>query len=123
LPVYIKEANVSVVLVVNKWDAVAKDTYTMNTFTEEIREKLDFLPHVPIIFTSALTGQRIHQLLETSVYVWEMRSVPYSNIEVERHPTRSCCQASASFQRYETLETLLRNPSGGCPADDFIPRE
>jgi GTP-binding protein len=94
---YIKEANVSVVLVVNKWDAVAKDTYTMNTFTEEIREKLDFLPHVPIIFTSALTGQRIHQLLETSVYVWEMRSfrIPTSKLNdilreaVAKHPPPS----------------------------------
>src|SRR5690606_40142368 len=63
---YILEANKSVVVVVNKWDAVDKDSYTMNNYLEEMREKFNFLPNVPVIFISALNGQRIHQVLETA---------------------------------------------------------
>ncbi len=70
---YILESYKSVVIVINKWDAVEKDAYTMHTFTEKVREKLHFIPYAPLIFISALTGQRIHQVLETANRVWEAR--------------------------------------------------
>ena len=53
---YILEEYKSVIVVVNKWDLVEKDTYTMDTFTKRIREELKFLDFVPVVFTSALTG-------------------------------------------------------------------
>lgn len=71
---YILEANKSVVLVVNKWDAVEKDSHTMHSYLEVMKEKFNFLPNVPAIFISALTGQRIHQVLETANRVWEART-------------------------------------------------
>jgi GTP-binding protein len=70
---YINDAFKSVVIIVNKWDAVEKDEYTMNEYLREIREKFDFLPDPPVIFISALTGQRVHQVLETAHRVWESR--------------------------------------------------
>ncbi len=70
---YILESFKSVVIVINKWDAVEKDAHTMHTFTETVREKLHFIPYAPMIFISALTGQRIHQVLETANRVWEAR--------------------------------------------------
>ncbi|GAB4526394.1 MAG: ribosome biogenesis GTPase Der [Anaerolineae bacterium] len=91
---YVLEEYRSLVIVVNKWDAVEKDNYTMNTFMEEVKERLHFIPYVPIIFISALTGQRIHQVLETANRVWENRFVRIQTSEfnqlirdaVQAHP-------------------------------------
>ncbi len=81
---YILEANKSVVVVVNKWDAVEKDAFTMNAHLEDMKEKFNFLPNVPVIFISALTGQRIHQVLETANRVWEARSFRISTSDLNR---------------------------------------
>lgn len=70
---YILEAWKSVVVLVNKWDAVEKDTYTMNHFTEIIRKDLNFLPYVPILFISAKTGQRVDQVIPMALRVQEER--------------------------------------------------
>lgn len=63
----------SIVIAVNKWDAVTKDAFTMTEFTKEVRERLHFIPWAPIIFISALSGQRIHSVLETAHMVWQSR--------------------------------------------------
>jgi len=60
---YAHEAGKAVVIVVNKWDAIEKDEKTMNVFTQQIREHFLFLDYAPIIFVSATTKQRVHQIL------------------------------------------------------------
>lgn len=60
---YAHEAGKGIIIVVNKWDAVEKDEKTMNLFTEQIREHFLFLSYAPIIFVSAKTKQRVHQIL------------------------------------------------------------
>jgi GTP-binding protein len=71
---YVLEKMKSVVVVVNKWDAVEKDEYTMNTFAETVREELKFLRYVPVLFISALTKQRVHKVLPTVLEVAEARN-------------------------------------------------
>lgn len=63
----------SVVVIVNKWDAIPKDTHTMPAYTLHVREQLNFLDYVPVLFISALTGQRIGQVLPTALRVQEER--------------------------------------------------
>lgn len=58
------EAGKGVILVVNKWDEIEKDTYTMEQFKKEAYNKLSYLTYAPIIFISAKTGQRVHKLFE-----------------------------------------------------------
>ncbi|MCA9887044.1 MAG: ribosome biogenesis GTPase Der [Anaerolineae bacterium] len=90
---YVIEKYKGLVIVVNKWDAVEKDAHTMNAFMESIRERLHFVPYAPVIFISALSGQRIHQVLETAYRVFENRfiRVPTSELNqilraaLERH--------------------------------------
>ncbi len=65
----------SVVVVVNKWDAVAKDTHTLEAYTRKLRETLHFLDYVPVLFVSAKTGQRCDQILPTTLRVHEERLV------------------------------------------------
>jgi GTP-binding protein len=78
----VRDSFKSTVLIVNKWDAIEKDTNTMNTQMEEVRQKLDFMPYIPVLFVSALTGQRIHTVLETAVRVQEERMVRISTSEL-----------------------------------------
>ena len=63
----------SVVVIVNKWDAISKDAHTMPAYTLHVREQLNFLDYVPVLFISALTGQRIGQVLPTALRVQEER--------------------------------------------------
>ncbi len=60
----IMEEGRAVVVVVNKWDAVEKDSYTIYDYEKSLRERLDFVEWVPVIFISALTGQRVDKILE-----------------------------------------------------------
>lgn len=72
---YILEAWKSCVVLVNKWDAIEKDTYTMETFTNQIRQQLNFMSYVPMLFISAKTGQRVDQVMPLALQVQEERLV------------------------------------------------
>ncbi|MBE7698047.1 ribosome biogenesis GTPase Der [Tenacibaculum finnmarkense] len=62
-----------VVILVNKWDLVEKETNTMRDFEAHIRKKIAPFSDVPIVFTSVLTKQRIFKAIETAVEVFENR--------------------------------------------------
>ncbi|MCK4562236.1 MAG: ribosome biogenesis GTPase Der [Flavobacteriaceae bacterium] len=62
-----------IVILVNKWDLVEKDTHTTKGFEAQIRKETAPFTDVPIIFTSALTKQRIFKAIETAVEVFENR--------------------------------------------------
>ena len=63
----------SCVVLVNKWDLVEKNTYTMDEYTQKIRADLNFVDYVPLLFISALTGQRVDQVLALALRVQEER--------------------------------------------------
>jgi GTP-binding protein len=81
---YILEAWKSCVVIVNKWDAIEKDNSTMNEYTQHVRQALNFLDYVPVIFISAETGKRVHQVLETTLEVQEERVTRLSTSRVNR---------------------------------------
>ena len=70
---YILEAQKSAVVVINKWDALEKDSHTMSEYARTVREQLNFMDYVPVIFISAKTHQRIHQVLPTALRVVDAR--------------------------------------------------
>jgi len=55
--------NKAMIICVNKWDAIEKDTYTMKNFEADVRRELPFLSYAPIIFISAMKGTRVEELL------------------------------------------------------------
>ncbi|HSH03330.1 MAG TPA: ribosome biogenesis GTPase Der [Anaerolineae bacterium] len=61
------------IVLVNKWDTVEKDTYTINEYTEAIRRDLNFMPYVPLIFISAQTGQRVNKIFPLVEEVYDAR--------------------------------------------------
>jgi GTPase len=81
---YILENWKSTVVLVNKWDAIEKDSYTMNSYTENIRRELNFMAYVPIMFISALMGQRVDQVLPMALRVQEERLARLSTGQINR---------------------------------------
>jgi len=71
------EAGKAAIIVVNKWDSVEKDNSTVNTFNNEIRTALAYMPYAPIVYVSAKTGQRVANLysLIKEVYIEASRRV------------------------------------------------
>ncbi len=65
----------SVVVLINKWDLVEKDTHTIDQFTHQIRKELNFMDYVPLLFISAKTGQRVDRVLPLALRVQEERLI------------------------------------------------
>ena len=61
---YIDEQGKAAVIIVNKWDAIEKETGTMEEQVKKIREGLKFMAYAPILFISALTGQRVNRVID-----------------------------------------------------------
>jgi len=89
----------SCVVLVNKWDAIEKDNETMDSFTAKIRNDLNFMDYVPILYISAKTGQRVDQVLPMALQVQEERlarlttstinSIIHKAQDAHPHPTHA----------------------------------
>lgn len=62
---YVRDEGKACVLIVNKWDALDKETGTLESYTRRVRNDLKFLDYAPLLFLSAKTGQRVHRVLDT----------------------------------------------------------
>jgi GTP-binding protein len=69
------EAGKACIIVVNKWDAVEKDTKTMDKMTDDIRRDLSYMTYAPVLYISALTGQRVDKLFDQIVAVSNQNSM------------------------------------------------
>ena len=63
------EAGKACIIVVNKWDSIEKDDKTMDRMRQDVRRDLSYMTYAPILFISALTGQRVDRLFDLIVYV------------------------------------------------------
>jgi len=70
---FILDAWKSTVVLVNKWDTILKDSETMENYTRHVRQELNFMDYVPLLFISAKTGQRVDQVLPMALRVQEER--------------------------------------------------
>ena len=100
---YIKDAWKSALVAVNKWDLVEKDTYTINDYTAHIRQELNFVDYVPLIFISALTGKRVDQVLPLALRVQEERLVRLSTSQINRIVQRAQDQHPAPSKSGRSL--------------------
>lgn len=75
---YAHEQGKACVVAVNKWDAVEKQTGTMNEFTKKLQNDFSFMSYVPFVFVSAKTGQRLDKLLDKILFVAEQNSIRIS---------------------------------------------
>jgi GTP-binding protein len=86
--------NKGVMIMVNKWDLIEKDSKTADKYKNELKEKLGVLDYIPIIFTSVMKKQRIFQAIELAIEIYhnKERKIPTSKLneimlaEIERQP-------------------------------------
>ena len=69
------EAGKACIIVVNKWDAVEKDDKTMDRMRQDVRRDLSYMTYAPVVFISALTGQRVDRLFDLINYVNDQASL------------------------------------------------
>jgi GTP-binding protein len=81
---YAHESRRSVIIVVNKWDAIRKGPKTTADFTEKVRERMKYLDYAPLIFVSALSGQRVEKLFDIIREVAVARRKRVSTAEMNR---------------------------------------
>jgi len=71
----VHEAGKAVIIAVNKWDLVEKETNTMRDMEQKVRQDLSFMPYAPVVFLSALTGSRVEKIYEVVNQVAQSNSM------------------------------------------------
>ena len=112
------EAGKACIIVVNKWDAIEKDDKTMDHMRQDIRRDLSYMTYAPIVFISALTGQRVDRLFDLINYVNDQASLLkiYYMTQIGIKPPHFVCFCNDaklfhfSYQRY--LENQIRSTFG-----------
>ncbi len=113
---FVLDAYKSVVVLVNKWDAVeGKDTHTMSQLTADIRAKLRFMDYVPVLFLSALTRQRINKVLPLVMSVAEQRKVRVPTANLNRLFREAFVAHPAPSRRGKALKLLYATQAEVAP--------
>lgn len=81
---YVEEQKKGLVVAINKWDLIEKDHSTMDAFRARASRELDFMAYAPVVFISAKLGQRVDQVIETSLEVLEQREKRISTSALNR---------------------------------------
>ena len=108
-----------VVILVNKWDLVDKDTHTTKLFTQKIHEEIAPFTDVPIVFISVLTKQRIFKAIETAVEVYKNRSnrIPTSKFNETMLPVIEQTPPPAYKGKYVKIKYCMQLPT---PTPQFV---
>ena len=89
----VDESGKGCIIAVNKWDIPEKDNSTVGKYVEEIKDKIKFMDYAPIVFISALTGQRVKKIFDAALLVYEH----YNN----RVPTAALNETAKLFFSYK----------------------
>lgn len=114
---YIDEQGKPAIVLINKWDIIAKDTGTLEAYTKQVREQLKFMDYARVLFISALTGQRTNKILDMvrEVYAQATRRVTTGLLnDVLADALQSLQPPSTSGRRlkiYYTTQQSVRPPT------------
>lgn len=112
---YAHQAGRSVVVVVNKWDLVDRDTYTTVKVEEDFRDKLRFLDHAPMIFVSALSGQRVVKILDRVKEAHQARYIRVPTAELNQFLARVVRPHLLSSRKNRRFPALYMTQVGVAP--------
>jgi GTP-binding protein len=112
---YAHEAGASLIIAVNKWDAVEKDTYTAQRYEERIRDMMKFADYAPVVFVSAKSGLRVTKLLELAQRAHTERRRRVSTSELNRFFERNLEQPRATTPSKYPLRVLYMTQAGTSP--------
>jgi GTP-binding protein len=112
---YGHEAGVSLILAVNKWDAVEKDNFTTKQYENRVRDLMKFADYAPIVFVSAKTGQRVTRLLELARQAFHERRKRIPTSELNRFFERNLEQPRATTPSKFPLRVLYMTQASVAP--------
>ena len=112
---YIVEEGKGVVILVNKWDLVEKDTYTVEEYTRQIRRVLKFIAHAPLVFVSAITGQRLGKAIDVALRVQQARSYRVPTARLNRLVQDAVSRHSPPSKRGRRLKIYYATQVGVAP--------
>jgi GTP-binding protein len=112
---YAHEAGASLIIAVNKWDAVEKDTHTTKQYETRIREMMKFADYAPIVFISAKTGQRVTRLLDLATRAYEERNKRIQTAEINRFFEKNLEQPRATTPSRHPIRVLYITQAGTSP--------
>ncbi|HEX5085748.1 MAG TPA: ribosome biogenesis GTPase Der [Blastocatellia bacterium] len=112
---YAHEAGRSIIIIVNKWDAVEKDSYTVYQYEEKIRDAMKFLDYAPIIFISALTGQRVVKLPDLIKRANDARNLRIPTAQLNKFFEEHLEQPRATISGKTRLKILYITQAGTRP--------
>ena len=112
---YVQDEAKGLIIAVNKWDLVPKDSSTMRDYERALREELKFMPFAPMLFISAKTGQRIDQVIELALSVREERRKRIPTAVLNVAIRRMLAQHQAPSSRGKLLKVLYATQVGVDP--------
>ncbi len=74
-----------ILIVINKWDLIKKDTHTADIFLRELKERLGILRYIPVIFTSVIEKQRLYKMLDLATKIYEERKRKISTSKLNNY--------------------------------------
>ena len=112
---YAHEAGKGIVIVVNKWDLVSKDDRTIYRFTEKVRQELSYLTYAPVVFISAMTGQRVQRVLKLVDYVAEQHAARISTADLNNLIREAVLHNPPPGDKTRRLKIMYATQSGVKP--------
>jgi GTP-binding protein len=112
---YIVEEARGVVIVVNKWDLVEKDTYTSDEYTHQVRRKLRFIAYAPLVFVSAVTGQRVGKAIDLALRVQQQRCYRVHTAQLNQLVQNAVSRHSPPSKRGRRLRIYYATQVGVAP--------
>jgi GTP-binding protein len=112
---YAHEAGASLIIAVNKWDAVEKDMHTTKLYERRIREMMKFADYAPIVFISAKSGQRVTKVLDLARQAQAERNKRIPTSELNRFFERNLDQPRASTPSRYPLRVLYMTQASTAP--------
>ena len=104
------EAGKGMVIAVNKWDLIEKDTNTASEYENMIQANLKFAPYAPVVFISALTGQRLNKVLDMVTEVDQSKEAHHWRIESDY--SRQYSKTSTSSYKGKQLKVYYATQTG-----------
>ncbi len=114
---YVHEEGKAAIIVINKWDLIDKETGTLEGYTKKVRNDLKFMGYAPIVFISALSGQRVQKILELvrEVYTQATRRVTTGLLNDILHDAQAALQPPSSSGKrlkiYYVTQQATRPPT------------
>lgn len=103
------------IIVVNKWDLVEKDGKTMKEYTTRVREGLAYMPYAPVLFISAMTGQRVEKLFETIQDVYDQNHKRIPTGQLNSILAEATARVQPPTDKGRRLKIYYMTQAGVCP--------